>query len=144
MDCIGPEINLCSRFGEICYCCSLTSLPGPAWVVLITLPSMYLFACDEPLHCINLSGTLRRSAATLLMACDAEGKKNSCLVPPGKGRKGCQKCERKERERGTLARHATVGRFLRHARLPAINGTSDAEIQLARQKKAEPFSSPTL
>ena len=32
----GPEINLCNRFGEIWNCCSQTSLPGPAWVVLIT------------------------------------------------------------------------------------------------------------
>ena len=26
----GPKIILCSRFGDICYCCSQTSLPGPA------------------------------------------------------------------------------------------------------------------
>ena len=24
-----------SRFGEVCYCCSLTVLPGPAWILLI-------------------------------------------------------------------------------------------------------------
>ena len=61
----------------------------------------------------------------------------------GERKEGLSKMREKEGERGrgTLARHATVGRFLRHARLPAINGTSDAEIQLSRQKKAEPFSS---
>ena len=60
---------------------------------LVTLyDGLYIFnnfIYDQPLftlHCINLTGTLRRRAATLLMACDAEGKKNSCLVPPGKGR----------------------------------------------------------
>ena len=25
---------LCTWFGEFCYCCSLTALPGPAWVLL--------------------------------------------------------------------------------------------------------------
>ena len=25
---------LCMWFGEFCSCCSLTSLPGPAWVLL--------------------------------------------------------------------------------------------------------------
>ena len=32
----GPRINLYNRFGVICYCCSYTSLPRPAQVVLIT------------------------------------------------------------------------------------------------------------
>ena len=34
----GPyNLILYNRFGDICYCCSYTSLPGPPWVVLITL-----------------------------------------------------------------------------------------------------------
>ena len=28
------EIMVCMWLGEIYYCCSLTSLPGPAWVLL--------------------------------------------------------------------------------------------------------------
>ena len=31
-----PEMRfiLCTWFGELCSCCSLTALPGPAWVLL--------------------------------------------------------------------------------------------------------------
>ena len=33
--CTGMKQFLCTRLGEVCYSCSLTVLPGSAWVVLI-------------------------------------------------------------------------------------------------------------
>ena len=32
--CTEMRLILCTWFGEFCSCCSLTALPGPAWVLL--------------------------------------------------------------------------------------------------------------
>ena len=39
---------LCTWFGEVCYSCSLTVLPGPAWVVLIyVLQGIFFHLCTS-------------------------------------------------------------------------------------------------
>ena len=38
------EKMACTWFGEVCSCCSQTSLPGPAWVVLITFCKQFFRA----------------------------------------------------------------------------------------------------
>ena len=46
--CTEMRFILCSWFGEFCSCCSLTDLPGPAWVLLNwickeLISSLYIF-----------------------------------------------------------------------------------------------------
>ena len=53
-------MNLCNRFGEICYCCCYTNLPRPGWVVLIMFQAQYRGCTKRPFRgCVNWVKKLR-------------------------------------------------------------------------------------
>ena len=57
--CTGVKKFLCTWFGEVCYSCSLTVLPGSAWVVLIYVLQRNFFTSVQgslPFVCWVLRG----------------------------------------------------------------------------------------